>query len=185
MNNKKYRILSLFLIAIFLSTLTLSCSSKRFYKIVRSEPSKPNLQKYNYIHIGWLPIDENEWKIYEYETEDEYVRFIKQMNTEYLHAYIKDLLWKKNFTVATAKNDNIIPAQTELVIKFKSMELQHRGYTGVVDVDFIDYKTNTKVYSAYSLIFCKSSQWGFEPQVMDLMYYVGNFIYNQMTEESF
>ena len=182
MNNKKNRISSVFIVIIFSLILTLSCSAKRFYKIVRSEPSKPSLQKYHNIHIKWLPIDENEWDVYEYESKEQYALFIKQMNTEYLQKYIKDFLPKKHFTGSSAKNDNTIPKQTELIIKFKSIKLQHGGQVGVIDVDFIDNKTSKTVYNAQSVIYTKGVQYGFEMQVTDLVYYIDNFIYFQLTE---
>lgn len=181
MNFRIKRLVCLSLIIVF-SVSVLSCSGKRFYKLINAEPLKPSLQQYNKIHVGWLPINDNEWKTYEYGSKVDYTRFIRQLNIEYLQDYIQSYLPKKQITGVKSKEDAVIPNQTELIIKFKSIDILHRGQVGVLAVHFIDAKTNNVVYKVSSEIYCKGVQWGFEPQLMDLMNYIGNFIDYQFRE---
>jgi len=53
---------------------------------------------------------------------------------------------------------------------------------GAQTVDFIDVKNNKVIYKVSSEIYCKGVKWGFEPQLMDLMNYIGNFFDFQFRE---
>jgi hypothetical protein len=142
----KYRIL----IAILILMVISSCTARRFYEIRSSEPQKPQLQKYDNIHLGWLPIDENEWLKYKYSSKKEWIEVIRYLNVDYLQACSKEYLPMKNITGAMSDNDNMIPKQTELFVRFNSIKIENYASTAIIDVDFIDVKTNTVVYKVSS-----------------------------------
>jgi hypothetical protein len=153
-----------------------SCSGKRFYKILNSEPQKPNLQNYNNIHIGWLPFNENEWKTYNYESQKDWIRVIRHENIDQLQQYVKQYLPKKHITGAKSKDDTIIPNQTELIIKFTSIQITDYARSGIINVEFINAKTLAVVYKISSEIYIQGDWFGFEANLMNLMYYIGNFL---------
>jgi hypothetical protein len=170
------------LIICFIVLTFFSCSGKRFYKILNSEPQKPYLQKYNYIHVSWLPMDENEWKTYNYESKKDWISVIQHMNVDQLQKYVKAYLPKKNITGAKSKDDSIIPKQTELLIKFTSMQITDYARSGIIKVEFIDTKSLTTVYKASSEIYIQGDWYGLEANLMNLMYYIGNFLEYQFRE---
>jgi hypothetical protein len=168
---------------VYLIILTLfSCSGRRFYKILNSEPQKPHLQKYNNIHVSWLPIDENEWKKYNYESQKDWIWVIDHENLDVLQTHIKEYLPKKNITGAKSKNDAIIPKQTELIVKFISMQITDYGRAGIIKVEFIDTNSLAVVYKVTSEIYIQGDWYGFEANLMNLMYYIGNFLEYQFRE---
>ncbi len=146
-----------------------SCSGKRFYKVLNSEPQTPHLQKYNNIYVGWLPMDENEWRKYYYESKKDWIGIIQHMNVDQLQKYVKAYLPKKNITGATSKNDTEIPNQTELVIKFTSMQILDYARSGIIKVEFIDTKSNTNIYKISSEIYIQGDWYCFEAKLMNLM----------------
>jgi hypothetical protein len=171
------------MLIVCLIILTLfSCSGKRYYKILNSEPPKPHLQKYNNIHVGWLPIDENEWKKYYYESQKDWIWVINHENLDVLQKYIIEYLPKKNITGAKSKDDILIPKQTELIIKFSSMQITDYGRAGIIKAEFIDTKSLSAVYKATSEIYIQGDWYGFEANLMNLMYFIGNFLEYQFRE---
>ncbi len=171
-----------FIIAVLLLVALSSCSARRFYAIRSSEPQKPQLQKYKAIHLGWLPIDENEWLEHDYSSKKEWVDVIRYLNVDCLQSGSKDYLPMKMITAATSADDNMIPKETELFIRFNSIKMEKYARTALIEVDFIDAKSNTVVYKVSSDISMKSSGFYLESTASLLMYNVASFLYYQLTD---
>ncbi len=175
--NMKCKIVVAILILVALS----ACSAKRFYNIQNSEPQKPELQKYHYIHLGWLPINEDDWQKYEYGSKKEWIEVIRNLNVYGLQKSAITYLTKRNITGALSADDKAIPPQAELFIRFNSIKIENRATTGIIEVDFIDVKNNAIVYKATAEIDTKAYPYGFENNCKELMYYIFNFLYYQLT----
>ena len=175
----KYKILA----TIFILATLLSCSGRYYYKILSSEPHKAQLQKYENIHLGWLPIDENDWKKYNYESKAAWVDVIRTLNINGLQKWSLEILPKKKITGATSNADKVIPRQTDLFVRFNSINIENYGRSGIIDVDFIDVKTHAIVYKASAKIYIKGvNYFTLEDTASALMYYTASFLYYQLTD---
>jgi hypothetical protein len=167
----KSLVICFFILALF------SCNGgRRFYKILNSNPQKPQLQNYKNLHISWLPIKEEDWKTWEYNSKDEWLHIINNINITQLQQFVNDYLPNKNITGAKFKEDKLIPPQTDLIIRFISFEISEFGNVGLLDVEFFDTKVKQIVYKTSSEIYSKDTWGGFESNLTNLMYYIGNFL---------
>ncbi len=133
-------------------TLFSACLFPTRFTIVKENPSSPNLSGYKSIYVGWLDLNEDEWKNCGYASKDIWVAEIKKLNVDGLQLYLKTELPEKNIVGAASKKD-LYSGKGDLVLKFKVVELDTRigafkDSSFSVNVDFIDGKSGKTLYTA-------------------------------------
>jgi hypothetical protein len=136
---------------IFAAVLILSGCATRF-ATVKENPSLPKLSGYKSIYVGWLDLNEEEWKNCGYASKNIWLAEIKKHNIKGLQEYIKLELPDKTVFGASSKTDTYT-GKGDLFLKFKIIKLDTS--TGAfkdtdfsVDVNFIDGKSGNTLYTA-------------------------------------
>lgn len=172
--------LLILLICIFM----LSCASRHFY-IQHSNPQKPSMKHYNEIHLGWVPLAENDWIKHGYEKKQEWLDVIEILNTEALPTYLREFLRDKIFIAAKGPG-NAIPDKGDLFIKFNRYESTAKYQEScVVDVEFIDIRTKKTIFTATADIYKGRSEhrdFAFTGRFWTLFYWIDNFLYYQLKD---
>lgn len=174
---KKYITLSV-LAVVFLLT---SCSA---YMIKSEQPVNATFKNYKTIVCSWLDLKEADYKKYHYESKDEWIKTIKDVNITGLRPNLKDELSEKKLVfldpgAETTEADG-------LLIKFNvdKVALEWSGFTGGTDklhlnMEFIDIKTKKSLYKTNMIVTSKGpyiTQMGFGNRLKRITYHLADFI---------
>ncbi len=138
-------------VIVFAAVVFLADCASRF-SVLKEAPSLPKLSGYKSIYVGWLNLDENEWKTYGYGSKNVWASEIRRNNVEGLQVYLREELPGKALFGAQSK-DETYGGKGDLFIKFKIINLEpttgaFRDASLTVDVEFIDGKSGKSLYTA-------------------------------------
>ena len=161
-----------------------SCAHRYFY-VEPSDLKKPSMKHYNIISLGWIPMKEVDWKRYGYLNKEEWLDFIKELNTQALPQYLQDFLPQKKI-IGPKDPSGAIPESSELFIKFNNYDSPVKYQEEcIIDVEFIDVKSSKTIYSANVIIYKGSKEhrdFSFNGRYWSLFYWIDNFLYYQLKE---
>ena len=166
---------------LFFSVTVLACGS--IYKINSERPASPDLKKYKNVYIGWLDLNEANWKNLGFESYRHWADAIRDLNINSLQSYCRDNLSGRKVTGSRGKGADAA-AKGSLYVK---MNLQrHEVMSGLnrmqylhMNIAFIDTATGAARYTASLVV--NSSGFGFgnytlEGQLNFAMRNLANFI---------
>jgi len=141
-----------FFITILFVTILSGCLFPTRFDIVKENPSSPYFRTYKSIYVGWLDLNEDEWKNCGYASKDIWITEIKKLNVNGLQMYLKTELPDKTILGASSKTDTY-SGQGDILLKFKVVQLDTRigafkDTSFSVDVDFVDGKSGKTFYTA-------------------------------------
>lgn len=150
---KRYLIYTL---QVLLCIIIISCSSSSPFQIKRESTSKPSLNQYTKIYVGWLDLQEKDWKRLGYESKKHWKEVIKEMNIKVLRKYLKKFLPDKKFRFARPKSKKFPRRKRgQLYVKFENCKIED-NYSVIyggddylnVSVVFYDIKKKKKIFKA-------------------------------------
>ena len=180
-------------VAILCCILSLSCARSRAY--VESESPEASLfGKYRKVHVDWLDLKEEDWKVHRYESIQEWRKVIYEMNVDAFHKYLKKMIPDKEFSFATSISDE--PGKdVELRIGFSEYNIVNyrpvpgrsfgRGWIELpIKIHYIDLKTNKEVYteSVTAIGYNKAFTMNFENRLNPAMYSLAEYIAERIAE---
>jgi hypothetical protein len=175
----KSRIFSL--LAFFIIFIT-GCKSN--YLITsESKPTLP-LNKYTKIHVGWLDLREQDWKVLGYDNIQIWRELIREENVAGLFKYVKEFLPGREYSFASSKSDSDVK-NMDLSIKFSVSGIENYkqvpfrpGHVDIsAEVHFIDVKTNKEIYTVSFIVYGRN-KWSinFEERLNDAVYNLAEFV---------
>jgi hypothetical protein len=132
--------------------LTLSCDGP--YLIERETGESVSFDGYKTIVIGWLDLNEYEWKQHKFKNKDEWIREIRRINCGIVQKQLRDILKNRTLRFAASK-DSALPVKGDLFISFKNISIEKNWSVNEgradylhVTVKFTDLAAKKEVYSA-------------------------------------
>ncbi len=173
-----------------------NCGS--YYTINTETTPTQSLSAYKTIHVGWLDMNEDNFKTYGYETKEAWAKVIEAMNIQQLPGFLKEFLPGKIVTTAKSKSEGVADG-VELYIKFSNAQYSSQtsstaqvffgrlAGSDTLDctIHFIDVKTNTEIYKVDINFDSKAgsaySSMGFEGRVTNTVYNMAYFLGEKLT----
>jgi hypothetical protein len=147
----KRQFMSSLLLAIILFC-GVGCAAR--YSIKKEAPNNMVPKAYSRIHVGWLDLDETNWKKFGYASKDIWNQVIKENYDNGLKPYLQELLPNKKLSFHKSKTD-ALPTGGDLYITFSDTVVQNKWKAGVGGFDYINttihftnLKTNEELYKA-------------------------------------
>lgn len=139
-----------FIVGFFIIASSIGCATR--FSVVKENPSSPKLSGYKSIYIGWLDLNEDNWKTYGYTSKNIWVLEVKKHNVNGLQEYFKADNPGKTIYGASLKTETY-SGKGDLIIKFKLIKLgdsigAFKDDTLSVEADFIDAKSGKTLYTA-------------------------------------
>ncbi len=150
MKKTVYSFICIFMVAFFLG----SCSPSYFITAEHPKGSMPRLKKYKQIHVGWINLDEKDWKRFGFKTRKAWKSEIRDMNIKGMQKFLKeDFLTKKKITGAISLKRDKLPKKGGLYIKFinATYESNYNFFTKQPDklsvsMEFYDIQSKKRIY---------------------------------------
>ena len=139
-----------FIVGFFIIASSIGCATR--FSVVKENPSSPKLSEYKSIYIGWLDLNEDNWKTYGYTSKNIWVSEVKKHNVNGLQEYFKADNPGKTIYGASSKTETY-SGKGDLVLKLKLIKLGDAlGWAKddylSVDVEFVDGKSGKSLYMA-------------------------------------